>query len=359
MSVRIFKTVLLISVSLLLFSCSEKEEVKKEVTRPIKVHKVSRGGSGEFSFPGVVNAGKNVVLSFRVSGRLMQLPVMEGDNVKKGQLLARLDPKDYQLNVTQAKAQSVKAEADYERYQTLYEKDAVPMADLDLKRAQRDVAKSKLDEAEKNLAYTYLRAPFSGVIGSRLVENFMDVRAQESIIDLNNVTDVEIIINVSENIIRGINAGIKVDAFAIFENAPGVRFPLSRKEVSNRADQVTQTFKVTLQMPQPEKFNVLPGMTCEVIVQTESVQDVGVEFTTTVPASSVLSNSDGSSYVWIIDKKDMSVSKRVVKIGSLSGSEDINIENGLDGGELIAIAGIKKLKEGMIVRLWDEQEGEN
>ena len=150
MSVKILKTVLLISLPILLFSCGEEEEVKKEVVRPIKVLKVSSGGSGEFSFPGVVDAGKKVVLSFRVNGRVMALPVMEGDNVSKGQLLARLDPKDFELNVTQAKAQFVKAHADYERYQTLYEKDAVPIADLDLKRAQRDVAKSQLDEAEKN-----------------------------------------------------------------------------------------------------------------------------------------------------------------------------------------------------------------
>ena len=284
---------------------------------------------------------------------------MEGESVSKGQLLARLDPTDFQLNVNKAKAQYVKAEADYDRFQILYEKDAIPMADLDLRRAQKDVAESQLDEAKKNLAYTYLRAPFNGVIGNRYVDNFMDVRAQESIIELNNVKDIEIIINVSENLIRGINAGIKASAFAIFENAPGVKYPLARKEISNRADQVTQTFKVTLQMPQPEKFNVLPGMTCEVIIQTESVQDEGVKFTATVPAISVQSNPDGSTYVWIIDKNDMAVSKRSVKIGELSGSENINIVNGLNGGELIAIAGIKKLEEGMIVRLWDEQEGEN
>ena len=359
MSMKIFKTTLLITMSILLLSCSKEEEVKKEVVRPIKVYEVSHGGAGEFSFPGVVDAGKKVLLSFRVRGHLIELPVMEGESVSKGKLLARLDPTDFQLNVNKAKAQYVKSEADYDRFQILYEKDAIPMADLDLRRAQKDVAKSQLDEAKKNLAYTYLRAPYNGVIGNRFVDNFMDVRAQESIIELNNVKDIEIIINVSENLIRGINAGMKADAFAIFENAPGVKFPLARKEISNRADQVTQTFKVTLQMPQPEKFNVLPGMTCEVIVQTESVQDEGVKFTTTVPAISVQSSPDGSSYVWIIDKKDMSVSKRVVKIVSLSGSEDIKIENGLNGGELIAIAGFKKLKEGIIVRLWDEQEGEN
>ena len=356
MSVKILKTVLLISLPILLFSCGEEEEVKQEVVRPIKVLKVSSGGSGEFSFPGVVDAGKKVVLSFRVNGRVMALPVMEGDNVSKGQLLARLDPKDFELNVTQAKAQFVKAHADYERYQTLYEKDAVPIADLDLKKAQKDVAKTQLDEAEKNLAYTYLRAPFSGVIGNRFVENFTDVRAQESIIDLNNVKNVEVIINVSENFIRGINAGMKAEAYAIFENAPNVKFPLSRKEVSNRADPVTQTFRVTLQMPQPENFSLLPGMTCEVFVTIQYTGENQIEVGTSVPAIAVLSDPDGSNFVWVIDESTMTAEKRKVSIGELKGSEDINITSGLNGGEIIAIAGTKNLEEGTKVRFWEEQE---
>ena len=64
MSVKIIRILLLISVPILLFSCGEEEKVKQEVVRPIKVLKVSIGGSGEFSFPGLVDAGRKVVLSF-------------------------------------------------------------------------------------------------------------------------------------------------------------------------------------------------------------------------------------------------------------------------------------------------------
>jgi len=294
-------------------------------------------------------------MSFRVSGRIIEIPVREGEEIRRGQLIARLDPKDYQIAVNQARAEYNKAEADLKRYQKLYEKDAVPLADLDLRISQRDVTKAQLDEAEKNLTYTYMRAPFTGRIGRRYVENFMDVRSNEQIVDLNDITSVEIKVDVPESIIslsRTIGDKLELKNFAEFETAPGKQYQLQIKEVSNRADPLTQTFEVTLTMPQPDDIALLPGMNALVRLEAKIKSDVDFDARIRIPAIAVMGADDEGSYVWTIKKEDMTVHRTRVELGQMSGQENIFITDGLMGGELLVVAGMKSLQEGMKVQLW-------
>ena len=174
------KSVLFISMLSVLFiimeSCGDGEVEKKEpVTRPVKTMIVGGGVSGVRSLPGSVQAANRVEMSFRVGGPLIDFPVKEGEKVNKGKLLARIDPRDYQIAVDKAKAEFAKADADYKRYQQLYEKEAVALADLELRQAQRDVAKANLDNADANLKDTSLYAPFKGEIGETYFEKGEDI----------------------------------------------------------------------------------------------------------------------------------------------------------------------------------------
>ena len=341
--------------SLISISCGEEQADAPPVVKPVKTIKVAGFGEGEITFPAQVEAGEKVLMSFRVSGRIIELPVREGEEIRRGQLIARLDPKDYQIAVNQARAEYNKAEADLKRYQKLYEKDAVPLADLDLRISQRDVTKAQLDEAEKNLTYTYMRAPFTGRIGRRYVENFMDVRSNEQIVDLNDITSVEIKVDVPESIIslsRTIGDKLELKNFAEFETAPGKQYQLQIKEVSNRADPLTQTFEVTLTMPQPDDIALLPGMNALVRLEAKIKSDVDFDARIRIPAIAVMGADDEGSYVWTIKKEDMTVHRTRVELGQMSGQENIFITDGLMGGELLVVAGMKSLQEGMKVQLW-------
>ncbi len=357
--------IFVLAASLLyLAGCGKKEEKKEAapVVRPVKTATVQGFSSGEYTFPGTVDAGRKLLMSFRVSGRLVELPVKEGDNVKKGQLIARLDPKDFQIALDEAKAQYDKAQADYRRYQTLYEKNAVPRADLDLYRSKRDVAKSRLDEAKANLSYTYLRAPFAGQIGNRYVENYMDVKAQDPIVDLNDNSVVEIKVNLPENLIitfKTYSKSIDIKKYAEFEVGGTVKsYPIELKEVSSRADTQTQTFQVTLQMPQPKDLTLLPGMTANVRLVFKPKKNVDIKIPITVPAIAVIGDEGSGNFVWMVDKETMTVRKQKVKVGEMRGSGEITILDGLKGGEIIVTAGLSQLEEGMKVRFWDEQDKE-
>jgi RND family efflux transporter MFP subunit len=201
-----------------LSGCSKEEAPTEEVIRPVKAMQI--GGLEELtgrSFPGQAKATQEANLSFRVNGPLTQFPVEVGDEVKKGQLLARLDPRDFEVNLKNARGQLEKARAavtlaqsDYDRVKRIREKDpgAISEAMIDAKRGEFDssTAQVKSLEAEVSsardaLSYTYLKAPFDGTIVQTFVENFEDVKAKQQIVRLVDTSKIEFVVNIPENLI--------------------------------------------------------------------------------------------------------------------------------------------------------------
>jgi RND family efflux transporter MFP subunit len=343
--------VLCASSALIITSCKGEKDIESTpITRPVKTMVLGASEEVGITYPGTVQGTQRSNLSFRVAGPLIDLPIREGDWVEKGQLLARIDPRDYKIALAQAKADYVEALADYNRYQELYERDAVALADLDVRRAKRDIAKAKMDDAAAALSDTYLKAPYSGYVGARYVVNYEYVQAQQDILSLQDVSKVEIVVDIPENLI----AIAKTDQpegelYATFQTAPDQEFPLEIKEIAAQADPRTLTYRVTLIMPQPEGINVLPGMTAQVhATGSAPVNEEYPKFI--VPAYAVFAADDGSQRVWIIDQKDNTVHQRKIKVGRVTGEEDIEILDGLKPGEMIALTGVTALREGMKVR---------
>lgn len=349
-------TAALVAGLLMSFGCGDKAEEEAPVVRPVKSMVVGDVLSGSRSFPGRVEASDRVDLSFRVSGPLIELPIERGVEVKKGQLLARIDPRDYRIALDEARAAFNKAEADYLRYQNLYEKDAVSVSELDLHRAQRDVAKARLDDAQSNLDYTYLRAPFTGIIGDRYVQNFEEVQVNQTICSVHDINFLDIVVDIPEHLIANVGniTPADLDIIARFEAAAGMDFPVSFKEVAAQADPATQTYELRVTMPQPDAISVLPGMTAEVIARgTRSGDSEEREFT--IPVSAVFPDKEGAGQaVWVIDSGDMTVHRREVTLGAVTGSGSVEVMSGLRAGERIVLAGVSHLREGMEVRLMEE-----
>jgi multidrug efflux pump subunit AcrA (membrane-fusion protein) len=117
------------------------------VARPVATFLVGQGLTSRLTFPGTVQAADRAELAFRVSGPLVELPVVEGDLVEQGQLIARIDPRDYQIAVAQAKASFDQAVADAARFKRLYEREAVALAELEVRIALRDVSEAFYEQA--------------------------------------------------------------------------------------------------------------------------------------------------------------------------------------------------------------------
>ena len=340
--------------------CGKKKEAVevKEVARLVKFLTVEGKSSGkEVKYPGRVRASQRVDLAFQVAGPLIELPVTEGQNVKKGEIIARILPRDFETEIAKAKAKALDAEQQFQRYRDLYVKKQVSKADFDKYKSQADIAKARQKETEDTLSDTYLRAPFTGVIAKRYVENFEDVQAKAPIVSIQDISEIEVLVDVPESVMVTLKKGAKKVAVAEFAAAPGKQYPLSLKEYSTEADPRTLTYQVTLLMTQPEDITVLPGMTANVIGTTETDQTEVTTSIITIPAAAVFADETGSSHVWTVNRETMTVNSRQVETGSLTGAADISIISGIEPGETIAVTGVTQLRENMKVSNLADQEG--
>ena len=333
--------------------CGKKKvEEAAPIVRPVKTVIVEGAEAFNRTYPGKVQGAKSVNISFRVSGPLLELPAQAGTKVKAGDVLAKIDSRDYDIALIQAKAEFNKADADYGRYQKLYEKDAVALADLDLYRSQRDVAKAKLEDAESAVEDTILKAPFDGQIGRIFVDNFQEVAAKQDILSIYDSKNIEIVIDLPENVVAKFKEGMQASMAASFEVAPDHSFPLKVKDFSTQADPTTQTYEATLMMPAPEDIKILPGMTASVQLKV-AVSDLDMDMKLSIPSIAVFPGDSGESFVWVIEPDGLIVNKRQITVGGVTGTASIEVLEGLKTGERVVIAGIKQLREGMQVKLLD------
>ncbi len=345
-------------VSLLVFSlssCKDRVEVvAPPPVKPVKLQQVQAGqAESSISLPGRVRAARRLELSFKVSGPLEQLPIDEGQIIKKGDLIAQILPRDFKTAINEAKANSLEAEQQYQRYKELYSKRQVSKADFDRYRASRDVARARLEDAQNALKDTSLVAPFDGVIAKRYVENYEKVQEKQPIAYLQLIDQLEILVDIPELMMAQFRQSKNTSVAAEFDAVTGQVYPLIVKEFSTDADPATQTYQVVLTMKQPEEANILPGMTAKVTVTADENNNSNNSIL--IPAIAVQNDADNQSFVWLFDKQNNTVIKTPVTIGKLEGSQNVIITEGLKDGQQIVIAGISKLQEGMKVRPWQSQ----
>ena len=309
-------------------SCGEEEVADKELIRPVRVMKVSDiGGMKQRTFPGIAKATQEVGLSFRVSGPLITLPVDIGDEVKQGEIVARIDPRDFEVNLRNVQGQSnearavfTRAKADYKRIKSVYEKDpgAISETAVDNALQTRDSARANVDAlsasvatAKDQLGYTYLKAPFDGAVVTKYVENFEDVERKQPIVRIVDDSSIEMIINIPENLISLVSSVKTVKV--VFDPFPEHTLIATVKEIGTEASATSRTYPVTLIMDQPEDIKILPGMAGKTkgadIENVEELDLVGLE----VPLSALFTSGESrDTYVWIINDQSNTVKRRKV-----------------------------------------------
>lgn len=347
--VGILAALMLLSVAL--SGCSgQAAPPDKEAARPVKVITVVAGESDfRNHYPGLVKASREVNLSFRVPGRLIKLPVKAGQLVKKNQLVAQLDKRDYRLRADQAKAAFEEAKAQYQRYKRLIASKAISKSTLDRHRSLYLTTKAAYEESLAAKSDTNLKAPFSGVVARTLVKNYQAVSAQQAIISLQDISNLEVEVQVPENHIIMIQLYKSPRLFVSFEALPDREFQARLKEIPTQADSATQTFGVTVVLPRPAGVNVLPGMTAELRVLASKVKE-NAPAAVKVPVEAVLADKDKRSAVWVVDTETSTVHLVRVELGTLSG-DSISIISGLTAGDTVVVAGVYHLSEGMKVRV--------
>lgn len=366
---RLMLLMLVVITVLNLVGCGEKEVVAKDEIRPIKAMKV--GDVEPFGgrwFPGKATATQQANLSFRVSGAVEKIPVDLGTQVKKGDLLARLDPQDYHVALNSAQAQLRKAQADlelaeseYDRVARVYDKDpgAVSKSMVDVRKAQMDSSRAQIvsaraavESATDNLSYASLKSPYDGVVVEKFVEQYEDVQANQPIIRVLDTSSIEFTVNIPETLMEHVDKVKKSGAYVVFDTYPKVEVSAKIKEVGKEASKTTRTYPVTLIMVQPEDFQILPGMAGKAKGNKAATAQIAAEeglVGTEIPITAMFSDQAKQTFVWVVDESSMQVNKRAVTVVNLT--ENGAMVSGLEPGEIIATAGVNMLVEGQSVRI--------
>jgi len=355
---RFKQMVWLLCISVALAACKEKPEIV-EVVRAIKTITVSEQPTEKIrKFSGLVAAVDSSGLSFEVGGQVKSVEVDIGDRVKKGQMLAVLDPEPYQLEVDAVKAELVKArdnvtttKAEYDRQKRIFEQGAgakrfVEVAEYQYKAAGSavDFQVARLDLANRNLRKTKLQSPYDGTIAWRAVQPNEEVKAGQKIFEINATGKMEVQLAVPETTVDRIH----------IDDPATITFPtLPEESAEGRISYIggaavkANAFPVKVELMDPNE-KVKPGMTAEanLIIKDEDRQSGYL-----VPIQALLPSPEPNrGYAFVYDPDTSTVKKTPVRSRG-SESKKVIVYEGLKAGDIIAVAGVSFLADRMEVKL--------
>jgi RND family efflux transporter MFP subunit len=355
---RLKRLVWLLCLSFALTSCKEKTEVI-EVVRSIKTITVSEQAAEQIiKFSGLVAAVDSSGLSFQVAGQVEAVNVDIGDRVKKGQVLAGLDPEPYQLEVDAIKAELAKAKdnvtksrAQYERHKRIFEQGAGAKSYLDVTEYNYKAAKSvvhfqsaKLDLANRDLRKTKLFSPYDGTIASRSVQPHEEVQVGQEILKIDALGKMEVQIVIPETTIDRIHIDDRTTI--TFATLPDETVKGRISYVGSAAEKAN-AFPVKVELIDANE-KIKPGMTAEANLSIKNdIQKPGylVPLQALLPAPEV-----NRGYAFVYVSKTSTVKKTLVNFRGTEHKKVI-VDEGLAAGDIIAVAGVSFLADGMQVKL--------
>ena len=351
--------IVLIGVALGSMGCREQEAPPPEPIRPIKILSIGGSDGGtQLEFPGTIEAARHSRMGFEVQGRMIEYPVVEGDRLKKGDLLAKLDPRDYQEAINKAQAQANFLETELARRRQLFDQGVDSELVYEKARRNYEVQVANVATAQKALDDTELRAPFDGVVSAKLVKDFVNVAAKEPVAIFEDDSFLKIEIAIPEvDFIRmapGLTLAERTSVAnpkVILSSMSDREFPARIVEIANIADPITRTFRITLSFEKPDDLIINSGMTAKVVATSTGNERLAVGGFL-IPVQAALGDEAGKAFVWRVDSQTMEVHRNPVELGEMTGSM-VLIMSGLSSGDEIAISGIGQLREGMRVRRFD------
>ena len=326
----------LLTIALLAGACGRKTPAP-ETVRPVKVTTAAGAGIIDKDFAGMATPDDAVNLAFKVAGQVLDVPVARGQSVKKGALLAELDPRDIELQVAATRSAFEEARSQQQRMQRLVEHEAVSRQEAEAASTRYAQARSTYENTLDLLKDTRLRAPFAGVVERKYVDNFERVQAGQSILRLVNPVTTTVQFTLPEtglSLLRDSSTRFTVE----FDNYRGAAIPARLKEYVETSSDASG-FPVS-------RYRISPGMSCTITMQSaDPVPDA-----VSLPVSAVYAPAEGGTYVWIVGADDR-VTRREVKPGELFGRDRVVIDSGVAPGDRVVTAGVYQLREGERVRI--------
>lgn len=347
-----------LTVTVFALSACSRHEAPQEPVRAVKL--ITVGGqtlAPTTEYAGEVRARVESRLGFRVPGKLIARPVDAGQRVQSGQLLAQMDPQDYQLGMQAAQAAVAAAQsqrdlalADFRRFEALRAQNFISGAELERREAALKAAESALTQAQSQLGvqrnqtgYAQLRATASGVVTGIEAEIGQVVAAGQPVVRLAHDGPRDAVFSVPEQAVGTFRPGQTLQATL---QATGLSLEGKVREVGASADPLTRTFQVKLALPDTQSLPL--GNTVNVRApktQAGAVQVIKLPTT-------ALRQEGQATTVWLLDEASMTVRSQPVEVQTVDGQEVV-IASGLRVGQKVVAAGVHVLAPGQKVTVYN------
>lgn len=349
---------IMLAVSLAACSSDSKSDQTAGPPIPVRIGKpqpreerTAVAVSGTIASP---DAPSNV--SFLVSGRVIGVGPREGDYLKRGEFLAAIDPTEYRLALTAAKAQSDQARVSYERagdehrrMKMLYDSNSLAPNDYQKFKAAHDSAAQQYQQASaseklarKHLADATLRAPLTGYVSRRSVEPGQLAAPGQLAFEIVQLDTVEVSVGIPETDIHLVRVGQK--AAVTLPALPGESFEGTVRVINVSADPNTRTFMTRITLPNP-KHTLRIGMVAEARIRSDRTMKM-----LALPIEAIVRDPQGATMIYVYFPDQKRVYARRVETGGVYGRE-IEITRGLSGDEPVVLAGQERLREGAVVSI--------
>jgi RND family efflux transporter MFP subunit len=321
----------------MLAGCAGNQRQPGEIIRKVKIETVHQADSLMIrSLPGIIREAAEINLAFRVAGPIQKVYVKDGDYIKAGQLVAQIDPRDYEVQVEAARAQYDQVKAEAGRVTELHKRRSVTSNDYDKAVSGLKMVTAQLKNASDQLNDTRLLAPVSGYIQkinyreNELVDAGMPVA---SMIDVGHY-----LVEADIPAVLYVNRGSIVSVTGVQPDVSDQPFPLQLLSFSKKAGN-NQLYRLLLRLNPALNPGLVPGMDMQVSIQYNTTAQPQV----CVPLTALFSE-DGKTYAWVYHSTG-TVSKREVVAGKLTGDGRIRIIKGLQANEQVVVAGVALLHE--------------
>lgn len=320
---------------------SASEEIKKTAAIPVVVSRVSASASpNQLLLSGSTEAETTVNLGFMVSGKLDRVTIQEGQTIRAGQLIASIEPTDYQLGMTIANANVARVQDEYNRLTMLNERGSVTPSDYQKVVTGLDEVKARQQLAAKNLKETKLYSPIAGIVARKGANPGEIIPQGQPLFQIADIQPIKVRVSVPESEVGQLRLG---QTAQVSIPALGQTFTGKIALIGAVADPASRAYSVKIDLANPA-LKIRPGMIADAqLPSTKRSQSLAI------PGNAVQRDADGSTYVYVVDTPKQQAFKRKITIGQVYASY-VQITSGLTANELIVTGGAQKLQDGASIQ---------
>jgi RND family efflux transporter MFP subunit len=280
-----------------------------------------------------------------VSGRLTSVNLVEGSNVTKGQVLAKIDPVPFQRQVDESLIRHEDASRNLDRIKEIFNKKVASQLELDNALSSFTLTKIELENAKQDLSYCTIKAPFDAVIGKRYIENNSYIRAGDTIANLQDRSQLYFSFEVPERTMTA-NAGnrdVKATAFILGQEEKV--FDIHYVEHQTTPDPVSQTYGLTFAIDAEETNLFYPGSRAMVKIERMARTEQAL----IIPINALVGDKAKGFYLWRFDQAKEEVEKVNVEVSALL-NDQFAIVSGVNLGDKVVSAAVNQMHENLKVK---------